>query len=1511
MKTILLSISAVLLFSFGSQNQSMNKLNNYGNVNSPNLKCPAPPSFTETIKNDTKENYVESVTENIDQDWYSKAMKNIQKEEYNISYNKELDAYQSPNRKNNIRFIYHNDGFTAVTRETSREKRDDWEIQLRITNYEFGIKNEGLKVAGNKAFVENDKIRIDYSNDEDGMRQDFIIKKRPEGVGKLRLNISADTKLKMIVGADALMFKDDQGIDKMKYSALKCWDANGQPLRAYFEKNNKLRVTSYELRKEQLQITNDKLQIEDQEKQIPNPKSQIQNQTNSKSEIPNSKLFSIVVNDEDATYPITIDPLSTSPSWTAEANQNNSEMGNRVTTMGDVNGDGYSDVMIAAHFHDNGQTDEGLVFCYYGSATGLPVSYSWYAESDQASSNFGYSVSTAGDVNADGYSDILIGAIFYDNGQNNEGKVFAWYGSASGLGPNGNPGNADWSNELDNVGAQYGIDVAAAGDVNRDGYSDIIVGANLYTGSFSSEGTALLFYGSATGISNTSSWSAVGGQSTAFFGLSVSTAGDVNGDGYSDVIVGANKYTNGQTDEGKIFVYHGSSSGLSASPNWTAESDQATARFGVSVATAGDVNGDGYSDIIAGTRLFDNGESDEGKAFVWYGGASGLGSNGLPSNADWSAEGNQAIAYFGYSVSAAGDVNGDGYSDIIIGAYNYNSGSGKVFVYNGSSAGPSQTADWTAENGQVHSEFGYSVFTAGDVNGDGFSDVLVGSKFYDSGQPGEGAAYLYTGSAAGLSSSSDWTAESDQSSASFGWCVSSAGDVNGDGYSDVLIGARYFDNGEVDEGRAFLYKGSGAGLSANASWTAEGGQTNSQLGFSVSTLGDVNGDGFSDVIIGAPLHDNGETDEGLVFVYYGSASGLPAGYSWYAEGNQASSNFGWSVSTAGDVNGDGYSDVIVGAVNFDNGETDEGAAFVYHGSANGLIFPAVPNWIAESNQTGALLGISVSTAGDVNGDGYSDVIVGSRNFDNPQPDEGSAGIYYGSSSGLPPGPDRLLESNQSFSAFGFSVSSAGDVNGDGYSDILVGAPLFDNGSFDEGKVFAYYGSATGISATSNWSAESNQTQAIYGNSVACAGDVNGDGYSDVVIGAYGFDNGQTDEGKAFCYYGSPTGLSVTANWTAESDQVGGNFGNSVASAGDVNGDGYSDVIVGAPLYDNGEADEGKTFFYYGNGGKGLVSLIQQFRPGSFNNVISSGGLSGADGQVRLRIFGKSPYGRAIGTFVWEHKENGIPFSGSVITNSTAFSNSSSDVDLGNPSLLGVALFVDIFGLNSSKVYKWRTRIKYNFRSNPYQKYGPWKYYNNYNPVPVGNFKSQSVPSASKTLNVNALIQARYNAVTNSMLSDTVTVNIRNYTSPYNIIDSKTLILSSTGQFSYGTVNTPVINNTLYYIQISHRNSLETWNKGSVFTSSNQIFDFTTVNTQAFGNNMTQVNTSPVKFAVYSGDVNQNGTIDLNDILSVFNAAGSFSSGYVLNDLNGDSIVDLNDLLITYNNSAAFVAVIKP
>ncbi|MBK8553956.1 MAG: FG-GAP repeat protein [Ignavibacteria bacterium] len=152
----------------------------------------------------------------------------------------------------------------------------------------------------------------------------------------------------------------------------------------------------------------------------------------------------------------------------------------------------------------------------------------------------------------------------------------------------------------------------------------------------------------------------------------------------------------------------------------------------------------------------------------------------------------------------------------------------------------------------------------------------------------------------------------------------------------------------MNEGAAFVYHGSASGLSFTSNWSAESNQANALFGFSVSTAGDVNGDGYSDVIVGAFLFENGQSNEGVAFVYHGSASGLSLTLDWSVEGNSYSGEFGYSVSTAGDVNGDGYSDIIVGARSFSNGHSPEGAAFVFHGSASGL--SATSNWSAEGNQ---------------------------------------------------------------------------------------------------------------------------------------------------------------------------------------------------------------------------------------------------------------------------------------------------------------------------------------------------------------------------------------------------------------------------------------------------------------------------------------------------------------------------------------------------------------------------------
>ena len=135
---------------------------------------------------------------------------------------------------------------------------------------------------------------------------------------------------------------------------------------------------------------------------------------------------------------------------------------------------------------------------------------------------------------------------------------------------------------------------------------------------------------------------------------------------------------------------------------------------------------------------------------------------------------------------------------------------------------------------------------------------------------------------------------------------------------------------------------------------------------SVVTAGDVNGDGYSDVIVGAPGYSNPLTNEGAAFVYHGSPAALGDTADWTKRSNQENAYFGWSVGTAGDVNGDGYADIIVGAYGYDDGQANEGGVWVYHGSANGPRTSGV-DWYKHSDQIDAQFGYSVGTAGDVNG----------------------------------------------------------------------------------------------------------------------------------------------------------------------------------------------------------------------------------------------------------------------------------------------------------------------------------------------------------------------------------------------------------------------------------------------------------------------------------------------------------------------------------------------------------------
>lgn len=1399
------------------------------------LYCPSPPLFTQTIdKTGEVSTKNESTSNQIDNDWYSGVKKNIMKEEYNITYSEELGAYQSPNRANNIRFIYHKDGFTALPREARGETKDGWSLQLRITNYELLMNNNSnnstnsinsttqplnystnlmhsdLNVDKNKASIENENIRIDYTNTEDGMRQDFTIKKKPEGNGKLRLNLSADTKLKMIIGADALMFKDNNGKDVMKYSALKVFDANGKVLRAFFEKNNS-----------DLNGFPPKARGNDKEEKIKNLKS-----------------FAIVVNDEDAVYPITIDPLSSSPAWTADGSQPNCGFGFDVAAAGDVNGDGYGDVIVSAPYFDY----YGKVYAYYGSATGLYFS-GWSLSG--VGYGIGKSVSTAGDMNGDGYSDVIIGYFYTINSDN---KVEIYLGSPSGL------------TNLPSTYSYIGFVGSTAGDVNGDGYSDLIVGNPIKTNnSIPNEGLVYVYHGTSNGIFHAAPDKTLDiNVSNARFGSSVCTAGDVNRDGYSDIIVGA-------PNIGKAYVYLGGASGLASSPIWSATN---SADFGVSVSTAGDVNGDGYSDVIVGNSVANS-------ANIYYGSASGL-----------SATSNWNFPTAGGDVASAGDINGDGYGDVIIGSPLYDNGEndeGAAYMFLGSAAGLPSSPSWSAEGNNVTAHFGCSVATAGDVNGDGFSDVIIGAKDYNA----VGKVFVYTGSASGVSLNADRANEGNQAEANMGFSVSS-GDVNGDGYSDVIVGAPYFDVPPyTDCGRVFVFHGSANGLSSLPSWQQHIAQSNAQFGYCVSSVGDINNDGFSDVVIGGPGYSNGQLNEGVALLFNGSGSGLMQLPSFAIEENQTDAKMGSCVAAAGDINGDGFNDFLAGSSMFDNGQTDEGKMFLYLGSSNSIINSG---WTAEGDLDNASFGRSAASAGDVNGDGYSDVIVGANTYGGTY-GGGKVYLYYGSGSGLSASPVWTSTGLYSFESYGVSVSSAGDVNGDGFSDVIIGA----NG-ITGSVAFAHYGSSSGLSSSPDWTALGPHPWAGFGFSVSTAGDVNGDGYSDVIIGANTWNS-------AYIYHGSSTGLSATANWSSSPSS---RFGWSVASAGDVNGDGYSDVVVGSIYYSNGESNEGRSYVYYGNGGASQLSLTLQFRPGLYE-LVSSGGLTMNNGNVQFHLAGRSSYGRADGKIVYEVKPNGTPFSGSIISNSTSSSGSGTNTELN---YWGTALWGYPSGLNTHKVYKWRARVQYSPVNNPYQKLGPWRYYNNYCPVPVGNFRAWNGVATVQRLNLTMFIQGFYNPVSDLMIADTVKVYLRNSTSPYNKIDSAKQKVNTSGSasfnFNYADNGTP------YYLQLSHRNSVETWSSNAVsFVNDLLSFNFTASLSQAFGNNMLQVDLSPVRFAIYNGDVNQDGLIDISDSQLIDNDVYNFVSGYVLTDLTGDGFLDINDAAIAENNAGNFVNVVRP
>jgi len=819
-----------------------------------------------------------------------------------------------------------------------------------------------------------------------------------------------------------------------------------------------------------------------------------------------------------------------------EGPANGSSFGRSLALTGDINGDGLCDLALASELACDTASGKvtGKVYIYFGQSGLLSLGDlpDIILDGEENDDWFGYSVS-GGDFNADGFSDIAILAEKAD-------KAYVYFG--------GDP--MDSLPDLTTTaayGESYRYKFLFLGDINGDTYDDLAL-----PGSISGDDYVFLFYGGpgADLVPDDTLWG---------YGYKLGVGGDINGDDIDDFLIG-DSYA--AEDSGRVYIFFGGDPFVPEAAD-TLTGTYPDADFGWNCAILGDLNNDGFDDIGA----IASGTTSWIWKQCWMYWGSDMGEYEYAGMVE-----DDVRQLYGTAILGAGDVNFDGYDDFIVGAPGANivdHSPGHVHIYYGGETAP-DASDIFLVGETGNDQYGLCIAAGGDLNNDSYDDLAIGAfKSHYAGYF-SGKVYIHSGKLLSIGVLEPQEEITGQPARGWGGYVIASGDINDDGYNDIAFTHELRKRSEV-----YLCLGDPTGMDMEPDFILSDSTDDTEFGRAID-FGDFDGDGIDDLAIGIPdwdidtLESTG-SDEGEVRIYFGGSSFEPIP-GFFLHGCTKNKIFGYSLSFTSDINGDGADELLIGAPEYINGGYPDsmGYAYLYFGAGD-----SIPDAIYHGDSAKSAFGAAVIGTGDMTGDGIPDYAISAHRI--YWPDGGYGKVYVFEGNPAPVDTPLVVYTDPLYKWIGRNLAAPGDIDGDGYNDLLVNCRSMEWGSYGEGNGAArlYFGGNPPLETDYYEITAPGSAAGGFGIGIGECGDVNLDGHPDFAVGApngipgewmtagaiavVGHEGGD----RAFIYYGG-TDLFYDPDLELVPPKGHEMFGYDICSAGMTSFDGSPDIAIGAP-----------------------------------------------------------------------------------------------------------------------------------------------------------------------------------------------------------------------------------------------------------------------------------------------------------------------------------------------------------